>query len=444
MSKIVVIGSGESGTGAAVLAKLKGHDVLVSDFGQISEKHLETLEKYEIEYEQGGHSMDEVLAADEIIKSPGVPETVPVIKNAIEKNIPVIDEIEFAGRYTDAKMICITGSNGKTTTTLWTYHILKHAGLNVGLGGNVGKSLAFQVATENYDYYVLELSSFQLDGMTNFKADVAVLLNITPDHLDRYEFKFQNYINSKFRITQNQTEEDVFIYCADDEVVIREIQKRELHIRKIPFSLNPLSDTESVFKDDKKIKFNLENKFDMAVQDLALPGAHNAYNSMAAGAIAQVLRIKKETIRERLMDFTNVEHRLEPVISVHGIEFINDSKATNINSAWYALESMNKPVVWIVGGVDKGNDYSSMMDLVKDKVKAIVCLGKDNSKIHKAFDGKVDIIVDTESMKDAVNSAFYLAKESEVVLLSPACASFDLFDNYEDRGRQFKANVRAL
>ncbi len=444
MSKIVVIGSGESGTGAAVLAKLKGHDVLVSDFGQISEKHLETLEKYEIEYEQGGHSMDVVLAADEIIKSPGVPETVPVIKSAHEKNIPVIDEIEFAGRYTDAKMICITGSNGKTTTTLWTYHILKHAGLNVGLGGNVGKSLAFQVATENYDYYVLELSSFQLDGMTNFKADVAVLLNITPDHLDRYEFKFQNYINSKFRITQNQTEEDIFIYCADDEVVIREIQKREFHIRKIPFSLNPLSDSESVFKDDERIKFNLENKFDMAVQDLALPGAHNAYNSMAAGAIAQVLRIKKETIRERLMDFTNVEHRLEPVISVHGIEFINDSKATNINSAWYALESMNKPVVWIVGGVDKGNDYSSMMDLVKDKVKAIVCLGKDNSKIHKAFDGKVDIIVDTESMKDAVNSAFYLAKESEVVLLSPACASFDLFDNYEDRGRQFKANVRAL
>jgi len=444
VSKIVVIGSGESGTGAAVLAKTKGHDVLVSDFGQIPEKYCQLLDSHNIDYEQGGHTMHTVLQADEIIKSPGVPDTVPVIKEAIAKKIPVISEIEFASRYTNAKMICITGSNGKTTTSLWTYHILKNAGLNVGLGGNVGKSFAMQVAFENYEYYVLELSSFQLDGMFNFKADVAVLLNITPDHLDRYEFIFQKYINSKFRITQNQTADDVFIYCADDSVINEELKSRNLKMQLIPFSLNPLNVDPAVFKAQETIHFNLKNNFNMAVQDLALPGAHNAYNSMAAGAIAQVLRIKKETIRERLMDFKNVEHRLEPVISVHGIEFVNDSKATNVNSAWYALESMNRPVVWIVGGVDKGNDYAGMLEVVERNVKAIVCLGKDTKKIHAAFDKVVDMIVDTNSMKDAVNSAYYLAKEGEVVLLSPACASFDLFDNYEDRGQQFKAAVRTL
>ncbi|MDA3911373.1 MAG: UDP-N-acetylmuramoyl-L-alanine--D-glutamate ligase [Bacteroidales bacterium] len=444
MSKIVVIGSGESGTGAAILAKIKGHEVLVSDFGQIPDKFRKLLVKYELDFEQGGHTMQAVLQADEIIKSPGVPDTVPVIQAAISENIPVISEIEFAGRYTNAKMICITGSNGKTTTSLWTYHILKNAGLNVGLGGNVGKSMAMQVAFENYDYYVLELSSFQLDGMFNFKADVAVLLNITPDHLDRYEFNFQNYINSKFRITQNQNTDDYFIYCADDSVIQTEMKSRNPKMQLIPFSLNPLDANPAVFKSQETIHFNLKNKFNMAVQDLALPGAHNAYNSMAAGAIAQVLRIKKETIRERLMDFKNVEHRLEPVISVHGIEFVNDSKATNVNSAWYALESMNRPVVWIVGGVDKGNDYAGMLEVVERNVKAIVCLGKDSKKIHAAFSKVVDVIVDTNSMKDAVNSAYYLAKEGEVVLLSPACASFDLFDNYEDRGQQFKAEVRAL
>jgi UDP-N-acetylmuramoylalanine--D-glutamate ligase len=444
VSKIVVIGSGESGTGAAVLAKVKGHEVLVSDFGQIPEKYRVLLSKHKVDFEQGGHSMQAVLQADEIIKSPGVPDTVPVIQAAIENKIPVISEIEFAKRYTNAKMICITGSNGKTTTSLWTYHILKHAGLNVGLGGNVGKSFAMQVAFENYEYYVLELSSFQLDGMFDFKADVAVLLNITPDHLDRYEFKFQNYINSKFRITQNQNADDYFIYCADDPVIQTEMKSRNLKMQLIPFSLNPLEMDPAIFKSHETIHFNLKNKFNMAVQDLALPGAHNAYNSMAAGAIAQVLRIKKETIRERLMDFKNVEHRLEPVISVHGIEFVNDSKATNINSAWYALESMNRPVVWIVGGVDKGNDYAEMLEVVERNVKAIVCLGKDTKKIHAAFSKVVDVIVDTNSMKDAVNSAYYLAKEGEVVLLSPACASFDLFDNYEDRGQQFKAEVRAL
>jgi len=444
VSKIVVIGSGESGTGAAVLAKMNGHEVLVSDFGQIPKKYRELLIKHEIDFEQGGHTMQTVLRADEIIKSPGVPDTVPVIQAALSANIPIISEIEFAGRYTNAKMICITGSNGKTTTSLWTYHILKHAGLNVGLGGNVGKSMAMQVAFENYDYYVLELSSFQLDGMFNFKADVAVLLNITPDHLDRYEFNFQNYINSKFRITQNQNHEDYFIFCADDTVIQKEMKLRNPKMQLIPFSLSPLESDMAVFKSQETIQFNLKNKFNMAVQDLALPGAHNAYNSMAAGAIAQVLRIKKETIRERLMDFKNVEHRLEPVISVHGIEFVNDSKATNVNSAWYALESMTRPVVWIVGGVDKGNDYAGMLEVVERNVKAIVCLGKDNKKIHKAFNKVVDVIVDTDSMKDAVNSAYYLAKEGEIVLLSPACASFDLFDNYEDRGQQFKAEVRAL
>ncbi len=444
MSKIVVIGSGESGTGAAVLAKMNGHEVLVSDFGQIPKKYRELLIKHEIDFEQGGHTMQTVLRADEIIKSPGVPDTVPVIQAALSANIPIISEIEFAGRYTNAKMICITGSNGKTTTSLWTYHILKHAGLNVGLGGNVGKSMAMQVAFENYDYYVLELSSFQLDGMFNFKADVAVLLNITPDHLDRYEFNFQNYINSKFRITQNQNHEDYFIFCADDMVIQKEMKLRNPKMQLIPFSLSPLESDMAVFKSQETIQFNLKNKFNMAVQDLALPGAHNAYNSMAAGAIAQVLRIKKETIRERLMDFKNVEHRLEPVISVHGIEFVNDSKATNVNSAWYALESMTRPVVWIVGGVDKGNDYAGMLEVVERNVKAIVCLGKDNKKIHKAFNKVVDVIVDTDSMKDAVNSAYYLAKEGEIVLLSPACASFDLFDDYEDRGQQFKAEVRAL
>ncbi len=444
MKKMVVIGAGESGFGAAVLAQTKGFDVLVSDNNAIDERYKSSLAEYKIRYEENGHTMQEVLAADEIIKSPGVPETVPIIEKAAENGIPVISEIEFAGRYTNAKMICITGSNGKTTTTLWAYHILKNAGLNVGLAGNVGNSLAFQVATESFDYYVIELSSFQLDGMTDFKADIAVLLNITPDHLDRYGFVFQNYINSKFRILQNQDHNDVFIYFADDPVIKKEIARRSFAAQTIPCSAKDCLPEPSVCVNENTIEFNLKNKFNMSVQDLALHGSHNVYNSMAAGAIAQVLRIKKESIRDSLMDFKNVEHRLEPVIKVHGIDFINDSKATNVNSAWFALESMNTKIIWIVGGIDKGNDYSQVYDLVKDKVKAIVCLGKDNSKIHKAFDGVVDHIVDTASMKDAVNSAYYLAREGESVLLSPACASFDLFENYEDRGNQFKNAVRSL
>jgi UDP-N-acetylmuramoylalanine--D-glutamate ligase len=444
MKKIVVIGAGESGFGAAVLAQTKGFDVLVSDNNAIAGRYKSYLADYKIRYEENGHTMAEVLAADEIIKSPGVPETVPIIEKAADKGIPVISEIEFAGRYTNAKMICITGSNGKTTTTLWAYHILKNAGLNVGLAGNVGNSLAFQVATESFDYYVIELSSFQLDGMIDFKADIAVLLNITPDHLDRYGFVFQNYINSKFRILQNQDQNDVFIYFADDPVIKKEIARRNIAAQTIPYSAKDCPPEPSVCMKENTIEFNLKNKFNMSVQDLALQGSHNAYNSMAAGAIAQVLKIKKESIRDSLMDFKNVEHRLEPVIKVHGIDFINDSKATNVNSAWFALESMNTKIIWIVGGIDKGNDYSQIYDLVKDKVKAIVCLGKDNSKIHDVFDGVVDHIVDTDSMKDAVNSAYYLARDGETVLLSPACASFDLFENYEDRGNQFKNAVRGL
>jgi UDP-N-acetylmuramoylalanine--D-glutamate ligase len=444
MRSLVVIGAGESGVGAAVLAKTQGLEVWVSDAGKIQQKYVDMLNGYQIDYEEESHSENHILSADEIVKSPGIPDNIDILKMAKSKGIPIVSEIEFAARYTDAKMICITGSNGKTTTTLLTYHILKNAGLNVGLAGNVGESFALQVAQNTFDYYVLELSSFQLDGMYDFKADVAVLLNITPDHLDRYEYDFNKYVNSKFRIVQNLTENDYFIYCADDVAICNEIEQRKLCMKKIPFSLNPIEKSFSVFKNENNIVFNLKNCFDMAVKDLSLPGSHNVYNSMAAGAIAQVLSIKKETIRERLMDFKNVEHRLEPVIQVHGIEFINDSKATNVNSAWYALESMTKPVVWILGGVDKGNDYSIMMDIVRQKVKAIVCIGVDNAKIHQAFDGVIDIIVDTDNMKDAVNSAYYLAKPNETVLLSPACASFDLFENYEDRGQQFKAAVRNL
>ncbi|MGC9330486.1 MAG: UDP-N-acetylmuramoyl-L-alanine--D-glutamate ligase [Bacteroidales bacterium] len=442
MKKIVVIGAGESGFGAAMLAKTKGCDVLVSDNNVIDIKFKTKLNKHHIRYEEGGHSESEILSADEIIKSPGVSPTVHIIKKAIDKDIPVISEIEFAARYTSAKMICITGSNGKTTTTLWTYHILKNAGIDVGIAGNVGNSLAYEVATNQHDYYVIELSSFQLDNMYDFKADIAVLLNITPDHLDRYDFDFNKYIDTKFRILQNQNENDVFIYSADDPVIKRELGLRNINARKIPFSIREKIEKPSICMEKNNIMFNIKTPFSMLVDNVSLPGRHNTYNSMAAGAIANVLNIKKENIRASLMDFKNVEHRLEPVIKVHGIEFINDSKATNINSAWYALESMTKQTVWIVGGIDKGNDYKQMEELVKQKVKAIVCLGKDNRKIHDAFSNIK--IVDANTMKDAVTAAYYLAKDGDAVLLSPACASFDLFENYEDRGNQFKAAVRAL
>ncbi len=444
--RIAILGAGESGVGAAILAQKKGFDVWVSEYGKIKPKYESMLESEKIKYENGKHSLDEILKASEVIKSPGISDNVPVIKAIKEKGIPIVSEIEFAARYTNAKLICITGSNGKTTTSLLTYHILKSGGLNVGLAGNVGDSFALQVANNDFQYYVLELSSFQLDGMFKFKADIAVLLNVTPDHLDRYEFKFENYLKSKFRITQNLSKNDHFIINTDDEATMAVIDNYDIEAQIHTISLEKKPKNSGAYLDKENILFVEQNKIKltMSIQELALQGKHNAYNSMAAGIAAQVLQIRKETIRESLMDFKNVEHRLEPVIKVHGIEFINDSKATNVNSAWYALECVNGPVVWIVGGVDKGNDYSILQDLVKQKVKAIVCLGIDNKNIHKAFDGIVDNIVDTKSMAEAVKTAYYLGDKNDTVLLSPACASFDLFDNYEDRGNQFKQSVRNL
>jgi UDP-N-acetylmuramoylalanine--D-glutamate ligase len=442
--KIAILGAGESGVGAAILAKKKGFDVFVSDKGKIKEKYLSMLQKENIAFEQGSHSEERILQAGEVIKSPGIPEEAPMIVKLREKKIPVVSEIEFAGRYTNAKMVCITGSNGKTTTTMLTYHIFKKAGLNVGLAGNVGKSFALQVATENFDYYVIELSSFQLDDMYKFKADVAVLLNITPDHLDRYDHEMENYIDSKFRIIQNQTAVDAFIYCLDDEVTKKEVGKRNIAAKKYPFSVKEVVE-EGAYKTGDEITININKKpLSMAVQRLSLFGTHNVYNSMAAAIAARVVDIQKETIRESLADFQNIEHRLEHVATIHGVEFINDSKATNINSTWYALETVNSPVVWIVGGIDKGNDYSILNDMVKEKVRAIVCMGKDNRKIISAFSVLVPTIIETSSAAEAVSKAAKLSQVGDTVLLSPACASFDLFQNYEDRGNQFKNAVRAL
>ncbi|HBS89002.1 MAG: UDP-N-acetylmuramoylalanine--D-glutamate ligase [Bacteroidetes bacterium GWF2_38_335] len=443
-NRIVILGGGESGAGAAILAKTRGFDVFLSDFGKIADKYKALLQKYDITFEEEMHTEELILNADEVIKSPGIPDKVAIVKKIREKNIPVISEIEFAGRYTNAKMICITGANGKTTTTLLTYHIFKKAGLNVGLAGNVGQSFALQVAENNFDYYVIELSSFQLDGMYKFKADVAILTNITPDHLDRYEYQFQNYIDSKFRVIQNQLDSDHFIYCIDDEVTMIEMEKRKPGMVLMPFSIKKEVGFGAYANDEKLFIKTNNTQLTMSIQELALQGKHNTYNSMAAGLAASVYKIRKDIIRECLTDFQSIEHRLEPVFKVHGIEFINDSKATNVNSTWYALESVEKPIVWIAGGIDKGNDYSSLTDLVKQKVKAIICMGKDNSKIHKAFDGICETIVDTSSMHDAVRSAYYLAKQGDTVLLSPACASFDLFENYEDRGRKFKFEVGKL
>jgi len=444
---MVVLGAGESGVGTAILAQKHGYRVFVSDYGNISDKYKEVLNKYKIDWEEKQHSIEKILSADEIMKSPGIPDKAPVIKQIKEKGIHIVSEIEFAKLYTNAKMVCITGSNGKTTTTLLTYEILKHAGLNVGLGGNVGKSFAWQVAECDYDYYVLELSSFQLDNMYDFKADVAILMNVTPDHLDRYEYKFENYLNSKFRVIQNMDKNGYFIYCDDDPATLEKIATLTPETNWIPFSIEhtvaigaDLTDNGQTFN----IHLNNNSDFTMSINDLSLSGKHNTYNSMAAAVAANVLNIRKDAIRECLTSFKGVEHRLEPVLKVHQIEFINDSKATNVNSAWYALDSMKKPTIWIVGGTDKGNDYSTLIPLVKQKVKAIICLGVDNTKIHAAFDGIVENIVDTRSMEQAVKSAYYMGTDGDVVLLSPCCASFDLFDNYEDRGRQFKAAVRNL
>lgn len=444
VKNIVILGAGESGVGAALLSKHKGYAVFVSDSGEIKEEHSAELTKNKIEFEEKQHSEDRILKADLIIKSPGIPDSAPIVKKAVSLRIPVINEIEFAGHFTSAKMICITGSNGKTTTTLWLHHMLKAAKLNVGLAGNVGTSLARQVVSNTRDYYVIELSSFQLDGMYDFKADIAILLNITPDHLDRYDHKMQNYVNSKFRICQNLTKSDWFIYNADDPIIMEEVSKLNTLAIPAPFSIKTTENVTAYINNNNQININLKPELIMSIHDLALKGKHNTQNALAAGIAAKVLEIRNESVRESLTDFKNVEHRLEFVAKVNGIEFINDSKATNVNSTWYALESMDKPVVWIVGGVDKGNDYDSLIPLVKDKVSAIICLGTENTKIIEAFTGLVDKIVEANSAFQAVNFGYELAKQEQTVLLSPACASFDLFDSYEDRGKQFKAAVRSL
>ena len=444
MNTIVVLGGGESGVGSAVLAKLKGFNVFLSDNGKIEEKYISLLKKYDIFFEQGGHSIDRILEADEVIKSPGIPDNVPLIVAIKEKGIKIISEIEFAGRYCKAKKICITGSNGKTTTTSLIYYILKNAGYNVGLGGNIGKSFALQVATENFDYYVLELSSFQLDGMYDFKADIAILMNITPDHLDRYNFKMQNYINSKFRIIRNMEGEDSFIFCADDPITAKELEKILTKTKMLPFSQENQVKEGACIKEDK-LSINIDgDEYVMYLKELALTGKHNIYNSMAAAIAAKAVKIDNKQIRQSLMNFKGVEHRMEKVLSIKGVLYINDSKATNVNSSWYALDSMTSNVVWIAGGKDKGNDYEPLYQLVKDKVRVLICMGLHNEKLHDAFGDKVDTIIDVKSAKDAVNTAYKYAQPGETVLLSPCCASFDLFKSYEDRGNQFKAAVRNL
>ena len=444
--KIAILGAGESGAGAAVLAKMKGYDVFVSDSGPVKDKYKNIFSKNKIEYEEKQHSLEKILQADEVIKSPGIPVSAPVMKQIIAKQIPVCGEIEFASRYTKSTMIGITGTNGKTTTTLLTHHILSKAGLKAGLTGNVGNSLAMMIAQDPQDYYVIELSSFQLDDMKNFKADIGILLNITPDHLDRYP-SFESYIESKFSITRKQTVADAFIYCADDPVIEEHLPRHKISSRPYPFSIKKKT-TPGAHLHNNEIIINMENHqnptFHMSIHNLSLQGKHNVYNSMAAAVAANILNIRKDVIRDCLSDFRNAEHRLEHFATVHGVDYVNDSKATNVNSTWYALESFHRPVILILGGVDKGNDYSLIKDLVCEKVKAIVCLGKDNKKIHKAFKDCVKTIVDVSSADEAVMAASGLAAKGDVILLSPACASFDLFDNYEDRGRQFKRAVKAL
>ncbi len=443
--KIVVLGGGESGVGAAILAKDKGMDVFLSDYGKIAPHYKQQLIDEGIAWEEGGHDESRILAADEVIKSPGIAPTAPIMVKIAERGIPVISEIEFAGRYTDAKMVCITGSNGKTTTTLLTYHILKNAGINVGLAGNVGRSLALQVAREHHDVYVIELSSFQLENMYEFKANIAVMLNITPDHLDRYDYKMQNYVNAKFRIIRNLTPEDAFIFWQDDPVIQAQLRQVTTEARMYPFSEHLEKDVDAYIDADDELVLNTSHtSLKMPRNHLALHGLHNLYNSMAAGLSACLLDIRKEDIRRALEDFEGVEHRLVYVATVNGVRYINDSKATNVNSCWYALESMPKGVVLILGGKDKGNDYTEIEPLVKEKVKAIVCMGKDNAKLLDFFTGKVDAIYDTHSLQDAVDTCAAIAASGDTVLLSPCCASFDLFSSYEDRGRQFKDAVKRL
>ena len=444
MKKAVILGGGESGVGAAVLAKVKDYETFLSDSGTLKDAFREQLRKWDIPFEEGGHTPDKILDADLVIKSPGIPETAPLVVRLRDQGTPIISEIEFAGYYDNAKKICITGSNGKTTTTSLIYYLLQNAGLNVGLGGNIGKSYAMQVATEKHDIYVLELSSFQLDGMYDFKADIAVLMNITPDHLDRYDHCFQNYINAKFRITRNMRPEDCFIFCSDDEVTIGELNKIVIQAQKLPFTQNEKVD-QGAWLDGDTVRVNYQgDEFDILVQDLSLKGRHNVYNSMAAAITGKIMNITNDTIRRSLTSFEGVEHRMEKVLSVGGVLYVNDSKATNVNSTWYALESVKTPIVLILGGTDKGNDYAPLFDLVREKVKAIVCMGVDNKKIHDSFRDIVPTIIDTLSATECVQKCAELASPGDTVLLSPCCASFDLFKNYEDRGRQFKEAVRNL
>ncbi len=443
MKKIVVLGAGESGAGAAVLAKKEGFDVFVSDMSKIADKYKKLLDDHQIAWEEGQHTEERILAADEIIKSPGIPDKAPMVAKAIEKGIPIISEIEFAGRYTQSKMICITGSNGKTTTTSLIYHIFRQAGYDAGLAGNIGRSLALQVAEDPHEYYIIELSSFQLDNMYKFRANIAILLNITPDHLDRYDNKMQNYTDAKMRIIQNQTPQDAFIYWADDPIISEELKKYDIKAVRCPFS-DVKKNGVIGYIEEGQYKLEYPTPFNMEQESLSLTGRHNMYNSLAAGLAANIAGIKKEDIRRSLSDFPGVEHRLEKVCDVRGVHYVNDSKATNVDACWYALESMKTKVVLIVGGKDKGNDYSPLMPLIKEKCSALVYLGADNQKLHDNFDQLGIPVRDTHSMKECMQACYELAQPGETVLLSPCCASFDLFKNMEDRGEQFKAIARSL
>ena len=444
MERLVILGGGESGVGAAILGKKQGYDVFVSDLGKINEKYKQVLTNYQIKWEDQCHSEGLILNADVVVKSPGIPDNTLLVKKLLENAIPVISEIEFASQFTTAKTIGITGSNGKTTTTMLTYHLLKSGGLNVGLGGNVGKSFAWQVAEENYDVYVLELSSFQLDGNIKYKPDIAIITNISPDHLDRYEYKYENYIASKFRITMNQTEDDYLIYDADDIAISEWLTKNKTRAQLIPFSLTKTFKNGAFIKNETMDIIINNEEFEMKIGDISLEGKHNTKNAMAATSVAQLMKIRKDTIRESLSNFQGVEHRLEKVLKIQNVQYINDSKATNVNATFFALESMTAPTVWILGGVDKGNDYNEIMSLVHEKVKAIICLGVDNKKIIDAFGNVVEMMVEVDNMFDAVVTAKHLAEKGDTVLLSPACASFDLFQDYQDRGNQFKAAVKNL
>ncbi|AZQ57417.1 UDP-N-acetylmuramoyl-L-alanine--D-glutamate ligase [Maribacter sp. MJ134] len=444
MKFLVILGGGESGVGTAILGKKKGFKVFVSDKGTIQKKYKDVLEHFEIDWEEEQHTEALILKADVVMKSPGIPDSVPLVQNLLSHNIPVISEIEFASQYTDATIIGITGSNGKTTTTMLTNHLLKGGNLNVGMAGNIGDSYAKMVAENDFDYYVLEISSFQLDGVVRFRPHIAVITNITPDHLDRYDYKFENYIASKFRITKNQTEEDYLIYDADDEVITNWLKDNPIKSKRIPFSLKKMI-KEGAFLENEQIRITTDTDTITIMTDaLALEGQHNLKNSMAAATIAKLVGIRKETIRECISNFQGAPHRLEKVLKIHHVQYINDSKATNVNATYYALDSLKTPTVWIVGGVDKGNQYKELMPLVREKVKAIVCLGMDNEKIKETFGNVVDLVVETFAMEEAVKVAYKIAERGDSVLLSPACASFDLFKNYEDRGNQFKNCVKNL